>query len=221
MTEESLSRICCIKGCDNKEHGNHMCSKHLTRFRRHGDPLYRDGYVVIRATGYSLEDRFWSKVDKDGTLMPNMQTQCWEWRQGKSKKYGIFGFQGKSDGAHRWSWRIAHDMVDIPQELQVCHECDNPKCIRPEHLFLGTPLDNMRDKYAKGRANHHTWYKERPELVRRGVNVNTAVLNPDDVRAIRQRRDAGEELLTIALDFNITRAQVSRIGLRQAWKHID
>lgn len=88
-------------------------------------------------------DRFWQYVQKgDG---------CWLWTSNRHwKGYGQFSYKGKPIYAHRLSWIITSG--NIPDGLLVCHRCDNPSCVRPDHLFLGTPEDNTRDMYVKGRA---------------------------------------------------------------------
>jgi hypothetical protein len=97
-------------------------------------------------------DRFWSKVDKSPGHGPN--GDCWVWIGGKMRTdYGCFGFQINkkiiSFVAHRISWFLEYGAQ--PGE-QCCHKCDNPACVRPEHLFSGTALDNMRDRDNKGRG---------------------------------------------------------------------
>lgn len=88
--------------------------------------------------------KFWSYVDKSDKL------GCWRWRGGISGDgYGSCLIGGKRLGAHRASYLIAHG--DVPMGLCVCHHCDNPKCVRPDHLFIGTYKDNMQDAVNKGR----------------------------------------------------------------------
>jgi hypothetical protein len=93
----------------------------------------------------SLEERFWSKVDRSG--------ECWMWVASlASTGYGQFYDKPRRRtpiGAHRVAWELANG--PIPAGLQVLHRCDNPPCVRPDHLFIGTVSDNMRDMYAKGR----------------------------------------------------------------------
>lgn len=88
--------------------------------------------------------RFFDKIIKsDG---------CWTWNASlRSKGYGAFKFKGKVVLAHRFSW-IFHN-GDIPDGLSVCHKCDNPICVNPNHLFLGTHSDNMKDAFNKKRLN--------------------------------------------------------------------
>jgi hypothetical protein len=91
----------------------------------------------------TIEERFWAKVNKTD--------ECWEWTAAIGRDgYGVFKVDGKMVKAHRYSAIL--DGRD-PTGLLVCHHCDNRKCVRPGHLFLGTNSDNMRDMRAKGRAN--------------------------------------------------------------------
>jgi len=94
-------------------------------------------------------ERFWARVKK------GKPDECWEWTASKNPKgYGWFrpGSKGCPFHAHRIAWRIANGPV--PVGLCVLHRCDNPPCCNPHHLFLGTQLDNVRDKVQKGRAGH-------------------------------------------------------------------
>lgn len=87
-------------------------------------------------------ERFWSKVDKSG--------DCWEWVGYLNEKgYGKFRLNNKLQRAHRISYALKYGA--IPEGMLVCHRCDNPKCVNPEHLFIGTTTDNARDSISKGR----------------------------------------------------------------------
>jgi len=99
-------------------------------------------------------ERFWSKVDKDTS------SGCWLWTAGKTPLgYGIFQVKTekcmgwghwKSVRAHRFAWELTYGL--IPEGMNVLHKCDNPPCVRPTHLFLGTQKDNVRDMIHKGRG---------------------------------------------------------------------
>jgi hypothetical protein len=101
------------------------------------------------------EARFWAKVNKAGPIMPHMESPCWIWTAGKSKKgYGAFFVNGKQLGTHRVAWVLANGQIsqDSNQHsLFVCHRCDRRDCTNSSHLFLGTHIDNVRDMVAKGR----------------------------------------------------------------------
>ena len=85
---------------------------------------------------------FWKKVNKE-TI-----NGCWEWTKSNIKGYGVFCINSKNEYAHRYSMILAgYDL----QDFDVLHKCDNPKCVNPDHLFLGTHTDNMRDMVSKGR----------------------------------------------------------------------
>jgi hypothetical protein len=92
-------------------------------------------------------NRFWAKVNKTDT--------CWIWTGATIKGYGMIskGFwKGGTIQTHRASWQI--HFGPITKDQIVCHKCDNPSCVRPDHLFLGTHLDNMHDKIRKNRSFH-------------------------------------------------------------------
>ena len=75
---------------------------------------------------------------------------CWKWIGGKDRSgYGVFRYQGRAQGAHRVAYELYKD--PISNGLHVLHTCDNPECTNPEHLFLGTNLDNVKDRISKGR----------------------------------------------------------------------
>lgn len=89
-----------------------------------------------------VSDNFWSKVDQSG--------DCWEWQASTRRGgYGQFMFEGKLESAPRVIFML--EGLDIPYGMHVLHKCDNPVCVHPDHLFLGTNQDNMNDKVKKDR----------------------------------------------------------------------
>lgn len=151
----------------------------------------------------SLEDRFWSKVDTNGPIFKG--SPCWLWTAFVNKKgYGTIRISRGSMGmAHRVSWLLTYG--EIPNGLHVLHKCDNPPCVNPEHLFLGTALDNNRDREAKGRG-------VRLYGSDHGMSKVTAV----EVETIRNLYATGQYLQReLAEKFGICQSQVSNIVLNK------
>ena len=116
----------------------------------------------------TMEERFWSHVDKSG--------ECWEWTGGtRGKGYGYlyvgtwYSKSGQID-AHRYAAMMFKD--DYDPALQVCHSCDNPRCVRPDHLFMGNQSDNELDKVSKGRHKWRGKCKRGHDLSVMGVPAN-------------------------------------------------
>lgn len=141
-------------------------------------------------------DRFWQKVAK-------LDGGCWEFTGAIANTgYGIFYNGKKLEGAHRWSYRMY--VGEIPDGLFVCHHCDNRKCVRPSHLFVGTVKDNAQDAAKKGRVPH-------------GEGHCHSKLTEEQVLAIRSDTRSYRK---IAPDYGITYSTVGEIKRRLIWKHI-
>lgn len=114
---------------------------------------------------------------------------CWAWKGLTSHGYGRLRYHGKTVSAHRLSWEI-HNNRPVPDGLFVLHSCDNPACVNPAHLFLGTHQDNMRDARDKGRLNTRG-YGLRTSCMRGHLysNLNTRVVTTKAGRTERRCRE--------------------------------
>jgi predicted DNA-binding protein (UPF0251 family) len=141
--------------------------------------------------------RLWSEVDKT--------EGCWLWTGYVRNRYGSFQIAGRHVYAHRVSYALAFGSV--PAGKHVLHRCDTPRCVRPDHLFLGSPLDNVRDMRAKGRAvNPPThWGESHPG----------ATLSDEQVAAIRSLRARGIKQRDVASRFGCSQSTVWRITHRR------
>lgn len=161
-----------------------------------------------------LVERFWSKVQKsDG---------CWEWTANRTRfGHGLIWRDGTTDGAHRVSWEIANDQP-VPPGMFVCHHCDNPPCVRPDHLFIGTPKDNTVDAARKGRMARGDRHSSRthPERVVRGERAKQHKIPEADIPGIRAAVAAGADQLAIASKYGVTRQAIWNIANRKTWKHV-
>lgn len=164
----------------------------------------------------SIEDRLWPKVDKSG--------DCWIWTGARDPNgYGRINHKTLLYGCrlvHRIAWEITNG--PIPGNLFVCHRCDNPSCCNPDHLFLGTQFDNMRDAAMKGRAasGDRSGARTHPERISRGSAVGTSKLSAPQVLIIRSLHESGMNNQQIAKRFNITPSNVSAIVRRRSWAHL-
>ena len=168
-----------------------------------GDGLdNRRSSLRLRTSGdiqstFAFVERFWAKVQKsDG---------CWNWTAGRSRGgYGKLGVNGHHMTAHRVSWLLHHG--SISKGLCVLHRCDNRRCVRPDHLFLGTAADNVWDCVRKGR-----------NAGAKGEKNGCAKLTQKDVVAIRA---SSANQLAVARLFGVGQSAVSSIKRRKRWGHV-
>ncbi len=131
---------------------------------------------------------------------------CWIWLGGiRRKGYGMVNINGKSEQAHRASYQIS--VGEIPQGLCVCHTCDNPPCVNPKHLFIGTHAENRRDAATKGRLP-------------RGEKHSQAKLSEANVMDIVKLLAIGKSHSTIAGIFGVSASMIGSINRRENWTHI-
>jgi hypothetical protein len=99
--------------------------------------------------------KFWEKVDKCGPTMPHMDSPCWMWLGSKIYSgHGQLRAIGRTVQAHRAMWTLVNGSIELNGEYRgacVCHKCDNPPCVNPDHLFIGSHADNIQDMIKKGR----------------------------------------------------------------------
>lgn len=147
---------------------------------------------------------FWSRVRKGEG--PN---DCWEWTAGKSTtmRYGAMSL-GKlgTEYAHRIGYRLANGA--IPKGMCVCHICDNPPCVRADHLFLGSLQDNIADKVAKNRQH-------------RGERTGGVALTDNDVAAILTAYATGEfSVWALGLEYHVSEATMRSVVNGETWAHV-
>jgi len=122
------------------------------------DGLY-NGNITSCGCLRSIKRKDYDKEFKEKMLnkIKISEKGCWEWQRALHKQgYGSLNYKYKPVLAHRIFWELTNGK--IPFGLKVCHHCDNPKCINPDHLFLGTQKDNMQDAFQKGRWKHVRYY---------------------------------------------------------------
>lgn len=164
----------------------------------------------------SAESRFWAKVNKNGPLHPVLKTECWTWTGaklfGKNGGYGLLNARGRRGYlAHRFSFELRHEVI-LDQKQCVCHHCDNPACVRPTHLFLGTRKENSEDRDKKGR-----------QVVRRGEEFTHAKLTNEAVLEIRKRYipfHPKHGARAMGREFGVSKTVVRWVISGRIWKHV-
>lgn len=138
----------------------------------------------------------------------NNKTGCWEWFRAKTKGYGHFAIKGNFYLAHRFMWIINNG--NIPDGLFVCHKCDNPCCINPDHLFLGTNIENLQDAINKGIKLGNS----------KGEKNGRSKLTQNQILNIKHLLHCKVPTKRIAEKFGISQRHVQYISNNKTWKHL-
>lgn len=195
---------CSFPGCKNRKHSKGLCSAHYAQ-QRVGKTLKP---LQLQNHGLSEVDRFMRWIGKQ----PN---GCWTWlgsikhrrNRPQSEWHGQWrNAAGQIELTSRAAWRLL--VGPIPSRAFVLHKCDVPRCCNPEHLYLGTQADNVRDMWERERA--------KPRALE-GVKHGGAKANDEIVRDIRASK---ESTAILAAKHGLSRATVHDIRLRNTWKHV-
>lgn len=191
-------KICSVEGCEKRHHAKGYCSGHLHKLVKYGDPTVSKQKQIHGAT---ITERFLAYLGE------RPSEGCWEWQGYRDPNgYGRLNIDGKPMLAHRLSWEL--HCAPVPEGLSVLHKCDNPPCVNPYHLFIGTQLANIADMHRKGRAR---------QGVSRGSEHGCAKLSEDQVREIRASAD---KRINLASRYGVSRRQMADIQNGKSWRHI-
>ncbi len=192
-------KLCAIRDCKNQGKRLGLCFTHYRRMKLYGSPAI---VKIIQYHGLTLKERFLKHVQKTES--------CWLWISATNGKgYGMISIyneetkQSRGRLAPRVSWEIFKG--DIPKRLFVLHECDNPACVNPDHLFLGNQMDNLKDMIAKGRAKKRGL---------RGEEHNQHILTEIQVKEIRDSQEKGVDL---ANRYGVVPTTISDIRKGKSW----
>lgn len=170
-----------------------------------------------------LSSKFWYRVDKEGGFIHPVHGRCWEWIGGRSRGRGMLGWHGTMIMASRVSWILHHG---YNPDCCVLHKCDNPSCVNPDHLFLGSQADNMKDKISKGRSSNvkgvvpQYYDSQYISPFHKGEKHYSAKLTGDQVIDLIARSGAGEPQKSLAKKFGISQPHVSNILSGRKRKHL-
>lgn len=241
MTNDSISKVCSVNGCESKHFGLGLCNMHYKRQRTNGttDSIskvrricvvdecgrFRQGngycsthYMRLRRYG-TLELQIVSPLEKHTVLWSRVAVtsddqRCWEWQGQRDKDgYGVISLEGKPCRTHRLAFRITNGRH--PNGM-VRHICDNPPCCNPNHLLEGTAADNARDMISRNR-----------QAV--GIRAGNAKLNNEQVseikrRAVKYATGSGKGMpnsqAALAKEFNVSRRVIFLIMNNKGWRHV-
>ena len=200
--------MCTIKDCGQPHRGHGYCNSHYQKFYLFGEPLGKPerklNFKVEEICKSTILERFernFEKLDKNS---------CWLWKKAlNGSGYGSTRIRSfsKSSMAHRISYELY--IGEIPKGLYVCHSCDIPSCVNPNHLFLGTQSDNNKDMKSKNRGNYDI-----------GSQCHNAKLNEEKVLSILEDLKNGISCKKLGLKHRISYVQISMIKSGKAWKHV-
>lgn len=208
--------ICRMDDCANEVYivSEQLCNAHYLRLRRKGDAS-----APVKIIVGDDEARFWSYVDKDGPVPAHCPERgcCWVWtghtrapKNSPQHAYGRIRMDGRMIDAHRW---ILGQTLGKPLKRgeEACHHCDNPRCVRPGHLFVGTHRENMDDRDAKGRGEGS---------IHRGSANGVAKFTEEQVREIRDLHARGIGTYRLAKMYGVYLTTIQRMVRRETWKHV-
>lgn len=192
-----MNKTCSVDGCGKTAKAIGMCNAHYKRYKLYGDPKKQMRYRVA-----SAKQRLLARISK------NDSTGCWEFTGClDSKGYGLLTINNISHKAHRISYQ--EFVGEIPNCLFVLHKCDNRKCVNPEHLFVGTHIENMQDMVNKGRSQR-----------RSGSKHHNAKLTESDIPEIRKRLANGDVPAKIAEKYSVHSTVITKINRKELWGHV-
>lgn len=207
ITEEQRKarKYCSLTDCGYPHKAKSFCAKHYRRFLIHGDPLIvLPNYVFQIPVIPDMKTHFENKFKK-------IPGHCWVWEGAKDKHgYGNFSFHINSSPKKYKKYRASVFSYEtyigvIPKGMLVCHSCDNTSCVNPDHLFIGTPQDNMTDMVNKERCLY-------------GHRNHKAKLTPEQVLDIRERLSGGKRIMAqIAREYKVHYTTIKSLKYRKTW----
>lgn len=197
-----MNNICSASACGLARHAGDYCAKHYTRLKRYGD-IYK-----VLPKGGSAHTRKYKTIQERflDSFEAVTESGCWIWTKNLfNNGYGCLTWNNNREGAHRFSY--AHFKGAFDSSLFVCHKCDNPSCVNPEHLFLGTPEENFDDMRKKRRHGI-------------GSRNGRAKLTEKDVLDIRAAEPVRGMSPRLSRKYGVSVTMIRYIREGKTWKHV-